>query len=70
MVKQNGHLLDKTLILSKPAIHRGEESTEDNLPKEKENNIKGKYKRKRNQPFPREIVLWPEHVAPSPTDQV
>ena len=36
------HLLDKTLILSKPAVHCGEESAEDNLPKERGNNVKRK----------------------------
>ena len=40
------HLLDKTLILSKPAIHCGEESTEDNLPTKKGNNVKRKSERK------------------------
>ena len=40
------HLLDKTLILSKPAIHCGEESTEDNLPTERGNNVKRKSERK------------------------
>ena len=50
------HLLDKTLILSKPAIHCGEESTEDNLPTERGNNVKRKSDRKSNQPCPRETV--------------
>ena len=39
------HLLDKTLVLSKPAVHCGEEPTEDDLPEKKGNNINWYLKR-------------------------